>query len=92
MNFKKFDVRHVQYRLLRLPALRTQKSLGLQHLSQRPGGEQPGLRLEGDRLDLGVHLAPRAGLDALRFMAQAELDDRNPGRRVPQRLQLGDHA
>src|SRR4051794_352098 len=64
----------MQHQFLRALALRAQEAGQAHFATQRPARNQPGVRLEGDGAELGVHLALAAGFVLLGFMRELEFE------------------
>jgi hypothetical protein len=88
VSFNKFDVGHVQHQSFRARAFRAQEAFELQTAAEGAAREQPGVRLESHRGELGAHLAPAARLVLLGLVRDLEVDRGEPGRRVAQRPEL----
>src|SRR5450759_1948175 len=91
-SFYEFNVGCVQYQLLAVAALAGEES-GDFHLHSRPGcRHQTRFALEGQTGHLALHRALGAGFDLLGSVAEPEIDHRNTGRRVAQRVEFDQFA
>src|SRR6185312_4544918 len=82
------DVRYVQHELLCAGAFCAEEALDAQAAAERPGGDKPRLRLEGDSADLGLNLALHPGFLLLGLVSELELQRRQARGRVAQRAGL----